>query len=323
MALDLARLTDLTAHHGKVARVVVVATKGSVPREVGAAMYVWQDGQDGTIGGGALEFEAANSARQQLKVNSVSLRHVPLGPSLGQCCGGAVSVLTEVFTSEICIELAEMSANGLPFARPMTATANTQPLAVKRLIATARSQGALIQAQSVDGWMIEAFSADLKPLWIYGAGHVGRALVTTLAPLGFDICWVDTGADRFPASMPPNVSPLVATDPARAVAHAPVDARHLILTFSHTIDLEICHAILSHGFREAGLIGSATKWARFRTRLTALGHSDAQIMRITCPIGRPEFGKTPAAIAVGVASELLLEDARATARSKTAKDPAS
>ena len=142
-----------------------------------------------------------------------------------------------------------------------------------------------------------------RPLWIYGAGHVGRALVNVMAPLpDFDITWVDTHADRFP---PTDVTTLVATDPARAVKHAPQDADHLILTYSHELDLALCHAVLNHGFHSVGLIGSATKWARFKTRLAALGHTPAQISRIACPIGDPALGKHPAAIALGVATAMI------------------
>jgi xanthine dehydrogenase accessory factor len=97
----------------------------------------------------------------------------------------------------------------------------------------------------------------------------------------------------------------VSQNPADVVGYAPADAHHLVLTYSHALDLELCHQILSHSFEFAGLIGSATKWARFQKRLGNLGHSPAQIARITCPIGLPDLGKEPAAIALGVASELL------------------
>ncbi len=87
--------------------------------------------------------------------------------------------------------------------------------------------------------------------------------------------------------------------------HAPQAAQHLILTYSHEIDFELCHAALPHGFDFCGLIGSGTKWARFRRRLKDLGHTDAQIDRITSPIGAPDLGKHPQAIAIGVAAQLL------------------
>jgi xanthine dehydrogenase accessory factor len=80
-----------------------------------------------------------------------------------------------------------------------------------------------------------------------------------------------------------------------------------VLTFSHTLDLALCHALLGHGFRRLGLIGSATKWARFRSRLAALGHGAGAIGRIDCPIGDPALGKHPQAIAIGVAAAFLQE----------------
>jgi xanthine dehydrogenase accessory factor len=90
------------------------------------------------------------------------------------------------------------------------------------------------------------------------------------------------------------------------VKFAPDSARHLILTYSHALDLELCHQLLSHRFAFTGLIGSKTKWARFRKRLAELGHTAAQITRITSPIGEPILGKQPQAIAIGVAASLLL-----------------
>ncbi len=89
------------------------------------------------------------------------------------------------------------------------------------------------------------------------------------------------------------------------MAHAPVGAEHLIVTFSHALDLELCHRLLQRGFAFCGLIGSATKWARFRARLMDLGHGAATVGRITCPIGEPALGKHPQAIAVGVAAAML------------------
>jgi xanthine dehydrogenase accessory factor len=154
--------------------------------------------------------------------------------------------------------------------------------------------------------MVEPVHRPPRALWIWGAGHVGRALVATLAPLpDFAITWVDTAPARFPDSVPAGVTCLPAAQPARCVAHAPVVAEHLVLTYSHALDLDLCHALLCHGFAFAGLIGSATKWARFRARLAALGHTPAQIARITCPIGDPALGKHPQAIALGVGAALL------------------
>lgn len=284
--------------HGPIARVVIAAVAGSSPREVGAAMLVWPQGQSGTIGGGALEFQAVARAREMLVTGTAQrLTRAPLGPSLGQCCGGVVTLLTEVF------DAANLPGDEI-FARAVEGTA--MPLAVSRLLAQARSQGRAPEACLVQGWMVEPVAKPTRHLWVWGAGHVGRALVHTLAALpDLAITWVDVAADRFPDGIPEGVTMLPAADPARLLPHAPQDAEHLILTYSHQLDLALCHAALTHGFAQCGLIGSKTKWARFRTRLAALGHSTQSIARITCPIGDPSFGKHPHAIAIGVAAQIL------------------
>jgi xanthine dehydrogenase accessory factor len=159
---------------------------------------------------------------------------------------------------------------------------------------------------TIDGWLIEAATPRAKILLIYGAGHVGRALVDVLYPLpGLAITWVDTAENRFPEQIPDGVTRLVAADPALAARHAPAGADHLILTYSHALDLALCDTLLRQSCASIGLIGSATKWARFRSRLAALGHGQEQISRIACPIGDPGLGKHPQAIALGVATSLL------------------
>jgi xanthine dehydrogenase accessory factor len=231
--------------------VAVAGVKGSAPREAGASMDIWADRQRGTIGGGALEWEATRIARDMLRDGTSQIqRTLPLGPDLGQCCGGVVT---------------------LDFRRDAPAGELMGP-----------------------------------PLWIWGAGHVGRAIANVIAPLqDRPVTLIDTAADRMPDELAVTVSPLVAADPVRAVQHAPPDADHLIATYSHDIDLALCDALLRHGFASCGLIGSTTKWARFQSRLASMGHTAEQITRIACPIGDPSLGKHPQAIAVGVTAGLL------------------
>ncbi len=297
MGFDREALREAVNTHGKVVRVVIAGIKGSSPREVGAAMLVWKDGQSGTIGGGTLEFQAAEAARTQA-VSSRLTQHA-LGPDLGQCCGGAVTLLSEIYDFD---EVEGLDDNII--ARPVSTGA--MPLSVKRMLAQARGQGVEPEPQLLDGWMVEPVHTPARNLWIWGAGHVGRALVDVLSPLpDLAITWVDTGPERFPETVPPGVTAVPAAKPAELVRHAPRDAEHLVLTYSHNLDLELCNRLLLHDFRFAGLIGSATKWARFRSRLAALGHSPERISRITCPIGDPSLGKHPQMIAVGVAAQLL------------------
>lgn len=275
MGFDVAGLRAAVARHGRVVRVVIAGLRGSSPREVGAAMLVWPEadgfGQSGTIGGGVLEFGAAGAAREQQAAARLSTH--ALGPDLGQCCGGAVTLLSEVYDRAAVAALA-----GNVVVRAVDGAA-AMPMGVKRLLALARGQGLVPKAQLLDGWMVEPVHVPARSVWIWGAGHVGRALVQVLAPLpDLAITWVDTAPDRFP---------------------------ELVVSYSHALDLELCDRLLRHGFAFAGLIGSATKWARFRARLATLGHGAGQIGRITCPMGDPGLGKHPQMIAIGVAAQLL------------------
>ena len=317
MGFDLKGLQDAVAAEGRVARIVVCDLAGSTPREVGAAMLVWQGGQSGTIGGGELEFRAMQAARAMLAGGAArAFTTQALGPDLGQCCGGRVSLLTEVFDAT--------SVSGLStevVARPVHrgGPVDNPPLAVARILSQVRNAGHRPQAQLVEGWMIEPVARPARAIWVWGAGHVGRAIVGVLAPLpDLSITWIDTAPDRFPDAIPEGVTVLPAADPVRLVPHAPQNAEHLVLTYSHTLDLALCHALLGHGFAFAGLIGSATKRARFRSRLAALGHAPQVIARITCPIGAPALGKHPQAIAVGVAARLLDRRRDAARQDRTA-----
>ena len=295
LMFDRAALAAALTHSSRVARVVVAAVEGSGPREVGASMLVWPGGQSGTIGGGTLEHHATQTAQVMLAQGGTRLDRMALGPALGQCCGGVVTLLTEVYDS---------LPDGPVIARPVKD--QPMPLAVKRLLAAARARGEQPRTQLLQGWLIEPLLQPTRHVWIWGAGHVGRALVGVLHPLpDIALTWIDIAPDRFPDA--PIARILPTPDPATAVHLAPKDAEHLIVTFSHTLDLELCHRLLTHGFAFCGLIGSATKWARFRSRLAALGHGPAEIARITCPIGNPSLGKHPQAIALGVAAQLLAQ----------------
>ena len=297
--IDPIALRAAGAVHGPVARVVVAAHDGSSPREPGAEMLVWAGGQSGTIGGGTLEFEAAANARALLaRRGGPVVERVPLGPALGQCCGGAVTLVTAVIDDAALAALEGRAA--------VATGTGEMPLSVHRLLTDARGQGRIPPARLVEGWLVEPVAVPRRQLWIWGAGHVGRAMIAVMAPLPeLQITWVDTARERFPEEIPEGVTPVWSATPEALVAHAPPEALHLIVTYSHALDLELCHGLLLRGFGWLGLIGSATKWARFRSRLRALGNQPHAIDRITCPIGDRSFGKHPQAIAIGVAVQLL------------------
>ncbi|HSM23000.1 MAG TPA: xanthine dehydrogenase accessory protein XdhC [Rubrivivax sp.] len=145
-------------------------------------------------------------------------------------------------------------------------------------------------------------------LQLYGAGHVGRAIVRLLAGMPCRVQWIDERESEFSAeALPPHIE-RVCVEPVEAeVALAPPGAFHLVLTHSHELDLALTQAILRRGdFGWFGLIGSKTKRARFEHRLRERGFADSLIERIVCPIGLPGItGKEPEVIAVAVVAQLL------------------
>jgi len=299
MTFDLAALRQAVAEHQQVVRVVVAKVDGSAPREVGAAMLVSKDGQTGTIGGGALEWQAVSVART-LTSGHPKLARYPLGPALGQCCGGAVTLVYDYFDQQAVDVLGDDI-----FARRISGDSDPS-LSVQKSLALVRSGNLSIKPHIVDGWMIEGISRPSRPIWVFGAGHVGRALVNILSPLpDVDLTWIDIADTKFPRAVPDTVTKIIAANPADLLQYAPQNTDHIVVTYSHSLDLELCHRALLHGFASLGLIGSKSKWSRFQKRLRDLGHSSESIHKIMCPIGQPKFGKHPHAIAIGVASEMM------------------
>jgi xanthine dehydrogenase accessory factor len=151
----------------------------------------------------------------------------------------------------------------------------------------------------------------LRPVALFGGGHVGRALVHVLATLPFAVRWVDSRDEIFPPAVPANVV-CEHSDPVQAVvAELPSGTSVLIMSFSHAEDLDIVAACLQRQRTQGdlpyiGLIGSATKWAVFGKRLQARGYSPHELTHVTCPIGVTGIrDKRPEVIAVAVAAQLL------------------
>jgi xanthine dehydrogenase accessory factor len=150
-----------------------------------------------------------------------------------------------------------------------------------------------------------------KPIALFGGGHVGRAIVHVLATLPYRVTWIDSRDEIFPDDVPRKVV-CEHSDPVQsAVASLAAGSAVLIMSFSHAEDLEIVQQCLKR-YREQsdlpfiGLIGSKTKWATFKNRLRERGFTDAELARVTCPIGVSGIsGKEPEVIAVAVAAQLL------------------
>jgi xanthine dehydrogenase accessory factor len=149
---------------------------------------------------------------------------------------------------------------------------------------------------------------------LFGAGHVGKALVGVLAGAPVRVLWIDARQEQFPAEIPPNVTKILADLPEDEVKDVPAGAHVLVMTHSHDLDLMICERFLKRGdCPYVGVIGSATKRRNFEGRLARKGFTEAQIKSLHCPIGLPGLeGKHPREIAIAVAAELLM--LRAAAR---------
>ena len=295
------------------AMVSIVDAKGSAPREPGARMVVLEDGSfAGTIGGGTLEWQAIERARAVLAKGTaegvappVGLSRMALGPDLGQCCGGSVRILLEVFTPGRADEvqtLADAEEAGL-FATEGRITEHC----VERTILDHDIQGGEDSLLADDGRLLERFGTRKQILALIGAGHVGRAMIVALAPLDFSVVWIDPRKSEFPSIVPGDVRVVVAAEPAAKLAAVPAGAFVLVMSHSHALDFDVVLAALrARRFGYVGLIGSASKKARFISRMRQAGLADDDIERLVCPIGIDGVtSKQPAVIAASVVADLL------------------
>jgi len=297
--------------------VTVAASKGSVPREPGAKMLVRAGHFEGTIGGGHLEHRALDIARTMLQLGEARrFERFALGPSLGQCCGGVAWLAFERAEAEQ-IDLLRMRRNqdtwrliALDGASEWTLLDETGRHLAGAAATSAFAQDAMTRVMEGEGgrrWLLDAVLAPRAHLMLFGAGHVGAAIVRALAPLPCRVTWVDERDDLFPSSIPANVT-LEATDtPEALAASAAPGTSFLVMTHSHALDLRLCHAILSRSSKDwFGLIGSGSKRQQFEARLRERGVDAARMEAMVCPVGLPGIeGKAPSVIAASVAAQLL------------------
>lgn len=245
----IAALSQIEANATPAVMITVVEERGSTPRNAGAKMVVSQAQQFDTIGGGHLEYKAIKLARKLLAKNQTQpqLERFSLGASLGQCCGGATTLL------------------------------------------------------------FEPLNTDTVNITLFGAGHVGRALIPILASLPCRVRWVDAREDEFPDRIPEGVEKVVNEYPVDEIEKQPSGSYFIVMTHNHQLDQELTESILKRNdFSYFGLIGSLTKRNKFIHRLQAKGFTNEQIARMTCPMGIAEVsGKLPAEIAVSVAGEVI------------------
>lgn len=290
-----------------LAMVTVIGAQGSTPRELGARMLVWPDRFTGTIGGGSLERQGLDQARKLLTQDTRrhALQDYPLGPLLGQCCGGHVRLLIERIDRDSLDWLDPAASARAPF----TLTAKFEAGAMRRMIGGPGPHGSdgprtpIAEVRSVS----ETIRPALPRLVIFGAGHVGQAVARAFAPLPFHLDWLASRDDLRPEAGGTQATILSEHELQEAVEAAPADSLIAIFTHSHDLDYRLTLAALRRPeLAYVGLIGSRTKRARFDHRLRDDGLTDADLARLTCPIGIAELrGKEPAVIAIGLAAQLL------------------
>ncbi len=249
---------DLLAGEGPVVRVAVAETRGSAPRERDALMIVGPAAVAGTIGGGRLEQIAVERAGVMLEGGPAEdVLVVPLGPEIGQCCGGAVTL---------------------------------------RLQRIDEAERAALRAE------IEAQRQARPHVYVFGAGHVGRALARCLLLLPVQTILIDGRPDELSAAAPQVERRLMAM-PEAALATAPAGSAVVIATHDHALDFLIAaDALAARRFAYVGMIGSKTKRALFRRSLADREVGDGALV---CPIGGGTVrDKRPEIIAALTAAEI-------------------
>ena len=251
---------DLLTGKASVALVRITRVRGSAPREEGAWMLVSGEAVAGTIGGGQLEYMAIDQARACLSGGDAAVMDVPLGPEIGQCCGGRVELSVSV-----------LDAAGR-----------------KAFLATLHRE------------------QDHRPhVYLFGAGHVGRALAVALDPLPVRCVVIDTRAEEL-ALVPGHIETRLTAMPEAEVRAAPFGSAFVVLTHDHALDFLIVQEALTWGEAAyVGMIGSATKRAQFESWLRRQpGAPDAEAL--VCPIAQagPQ-DKRPEVIAAFAATEIF------------------
>ena len=307
-------ILKLIDRDGAAGLVTVAKVDGSTPRETGARMVVARDGAiSGSIGGGPLEWAAIDAAKQLIATGrGAEWKTVSLGPALDQCCGGRAEILHEAFGGADREWIAPLADNKGAEVFVRAERDDSGPYR-RRIAEPAHAHEAIVLDPS--GALLERFGEIRTFILLFGAGHVGRALVAALAPLPFSIRWVDDRPDAFDGARTLGAQTAVSALPESELRDAPAGTFVIVMTHSHALDLALVAAALPDSrFPYVGLIGSATKRTLFERRLAEFGVSADALARLVCPIGIAGIaGKSPPVIAAAVAAELLIQRERANA----------
>jgi len=296
---------------GAVVRVTVTHCLGSTPREAGADMFVGAREFRGSIGGGKLEFLALQRARTMFEEGGAEEHFWPrqtdnfvLGEELRQCCGGVLWLLFEYYGPAHRQALRRQRDALSRHAMLVHDVNGTGPLLVEE---TPGEPAMLKDGEGRPTFYVEPALKASQPLIIYGAGHVARALVRVLEGTPFAISWVDINAGRFPVDVRDDVTSVIAANPVVHAKEAGAGAFHVVMTHSHSLDLDICRAVLqSERAAYLGLIASKTKKSKFLNRLGKDGVPESALNVFHCPVGLGDWSsKQPSVIAISIAAELV------------------
>ncbi len=327
-------LTDLQhwLTHGHAAVLITVArVDGSAPREAGTKMLVKRDAISQTIGGGHLEWKAIDIARRLLRDSSCiphprQLERIALGPALGQCCGGAVVLSFERLDSgdlDWVATLLKRLKAGIATVRNVSFGGSPQSVMLTAPTATATHSDCLLWETADTALLTETLIPPPFNVTLFGAGHVGTALIQVLATLPCHVHWIDERDAYFPAAdvlaKLTNITPESNDVPEEAVDHAAPQTYFVVMTHTHARDFALAERILRRGdYAYFGVIGSHTKRRQFERRLALRGLDPSQITPMRCPIGIAGVtSKSPAAIALATGVQILQTYEAREARHRT------
>ena len=303
----------------------VLKSSGSAPRGAGAHMAVFSDGHtEGTVGGGAVELSVTKLSEQVRAEETDRIREYHLTPGqtadLGMVCGGDVTILLQLLTAEY-----------LPVLRAMAeAVAGRESVWLllrlrggktvqmglrrgRREAEFVRIEDPLIDslclshpAVGEDGWYAEPVHSGAM-VYVFGAGHVSRALVPALKSVDFAVTVYDPRINLADRRWFPQADQILCGDFHEISRHVQVTEEDyvVIMTPGHEADREVLAQALRTPATYVGCIGSRRKIAATREYLAREGFGDADWARVHAPIGLPIGGRTPAEIAVSITAELI------------------
>lgn len=321
----LTDLQHLLAHGDAAVLVTVARVEGSVPRDAGTKMIVTRDSARHTIGGGHLEWKAIEIARQVLRdgmrtPHARRLERLALGPSLGQCCGGSVVLAFErldIGDLGWLASLAKRLAAGASTVRSVSFGPAPDAVMLSDPEPGVHGSDCLLWEGAGfgnDGALLtETIAPNEFEVLLFGASHVGHALVRVLGTLPCRVRWIDRREAAFPTPDvfatygAPNVVMEPGDAPDEAVDTAAAGTYFIVMTHDHARDLVLAERILRRGdYAFFGMIGSHTKRKQFEHQLAARGIDPMQIARMKCPIGVDGIvDKAPEVIAISAAAQLL------------------